>query len=688
MNISRSADTDTRQLPVLTIPDENGSFETGATETPQDAGPALRLDRIVQAAITALTLLIYGMTMCRTLYTGDDGDFLTAMATGGNCHPTGYPLFLLLGKAALFLFAPFFPEPAARVNLLTVLCGSLAVGFFYRFLVSLRQERYLAATGALVLAFSPTLWQQSLSVEIYALTAAFLCGLLWAAAAWWEKPTENGPLLRMAAVYGLSCTNHMTMALFLPGFLLLVLYRRRTLLGRDWRVLIGLAGLFLLPLLLYLYLPWAAHRNPPVNWGDPSTPAALWETVTGKQYRTSMFRSASVFQTHAEGYFRLAGESGPGLLAKEFGFHFLWLIPVGLFAMAARGPRHVLLLVAWVAAVNLLFSFNYNIFDIYVYYIPSYIVATTWIVFGMSFLVTAAFDRFRWTPEQRRHYSILLAVILPAVPVVNLSINYVTNDRSGNRLEYDFTYNILRSAPKNAIITTIGSTTYFSLWYRKYVLGERPDVVIVNVNLLAASLAQRAWYYRHLRQQYPDIDNTYSGRRATPEEAARNDFLVAFLERAARRGVPVLWLSHAQLEDLRMDSSTEVTLRPRLARNFERRAWGIVERLYPKDRVPTERELYAENRRIWPDLRFGNLIAWAHADPFQEPIPIRYAEAFTEWGKLCEKVGQNPLAADAYRNAQSLYVVPEAGEGLTRLNAPSDPVTTIVTVPPDGSPTP
>ena len=112
-------------------------------------------DRKIAWLLFVLAALVYGLTLCRTIYTGDDGDFETAMATLGVCHPTGYPLFTLLGRAFLLGLAPVIEEPAARVNLMTALFGAGAVAMFYRFVASLVTARVAATSATLLLAFAP-----------------------------------------------------------------------------------------------------------------------------------------------------------------------------------------------------------------------------------------------------------------------------------------------------------------------------------------------------------------------------------------------------------------------------------------------------------------------------------------------------------------------------------------------------
>jgi hypothetical protein len=633
-----------------------------------DARRLVRIDRINQAGITLIALLVYGMTMCRTIYSGDDGDFITAMATLGNSHPTGYPIFILLGHLFLKLLAPVLPDPASRINALTVLCGSVAIGLFYRFLTTLKLERYICWTATLFLAFSPTLWQQSLSCEVYALTAAYLCAILWTALSWWQQPNNDRMLRGLALLYGFACTNNMMIVLLFPGFLVFVLSRRLTLIGKEWRVLLSLVPLFVAPLLFYIYLPWSAHRHTPVNWGDPSDWPNFYAKISGAQYRELMFHSMAAFQRNCAGYFGSweKGQFVPGYLWKEFTPYFLWLLPFGGVALWKRVPRPFFWLMMYIIAVNLTFSLNYNIFDVYVYFIPGYVIMTALIGLATSQMISWVMDRCKLSSEQRDHYQNLIAVVCAVLPLVYMSLHYAETDESGNTQEADFAYNIMQSCPPNTVIID-SSEAVFTLWYRKFVLHERPDVVLINRNLLQGVFEQNAWYYKHIQAQYPDIVNTYPHRRGTRAEGFNNDFLFALMKRAVDRGLPVLWVA-----DTREDSKPafivgKETMEERLGKVFDRHPWGVVERLYKKGTVVTNEELFAGNKPAWDKFQFHKLSAWAHADPDMEYIPLRYGEAFMAWGHLAEQMGDKTDAITAYKNALSLYEVPEAHAGLKRM---------------------
>jgi hypothetical protein len=130
----------------------------------------------------------------------------------------------------------------------------------------------------------------------------------------------------------LALTNHLTIALFLPGFMFLVFWTRRTL-WREGKVLAPLIALFLLPLTLYAYLPLAARARPPIPWGDPSTPANFLAHITGRQYRSTMFSSTQVLgtKTHQYGMY----------LLDQYGWWLLWLVPIGGIVLWRQKPAYL-----------------------------------------------------------------------------------------------------------------------------------------------------------------------------------------------------------------------------------------------------------------------------------------------------------------------------------------------------------
>ena len=50
------------------------------------------------ACIIFVTLIVYVLGACPTIYVGDSGELVAAVHLLGIPHPSGYPLYVLLGK--------------------------------------------------------------------------------------------------------------------------------------------------------------------------------------------------------------------------------------------------------------------------------------------------------------------------------------------------------------------------------------------------------------------------------------------------------------------------------------------------------------------------------------------------------------------------------------------------------------
>ena len=598
-------------------------------------------DKKIAWLLFAVAALVYALTLCRTIYTGDDGDFETAMATLGVCHPTGYPLFTLLGRAFLLGLAPIIDEPALRINLMTALFGAGAVALFYRFVASLVPSRTVAASAALLLAFAPTLWQQSLSCEVYTLTALFLCTVLWLSVRLERGEQVLGPLV---LVYGLALTNNLTMGLFLPGFL--VFAWRRV----GFKRLFSCLPLFVLPLALYAYVPLAAKfGHSPLKWGDPQTWPTFFQHVNGSQYRPLMFT-----QPLATWHLRL-WEYAKDALWGEFGGHFLVFAIPGMVALW-RHQRAVLGLTAWIFAVDIVYATNYAINDIYVYYIPSYLCMAVWIGVGLS-------ELGGWLVRVRPQLVRPLALLLLLTPLVQMTTHLTSTDKSSNFLEADFAGNILASAPKDAVVLNTNNTI-FTLWYLKFVKHQRPDVAVLNVDLLEGTLNNNAaWYFEHLQSQWPGVPSPLG----LPTKATSDGTYLQLLVRTAlAEGRPVLLVSDDRQDGLSMEAG-QPSLNDRL-KPFSRRPWGITQRLYEPGSEPTDTELVAQNAALWQGFQTRGVYAgWKDGDPLQVHLLVRYFQAHKALAPLAEKLGQSELAREHYAGANFLFQDPEVEAGLKRL---------------------
>ena len=94
--------------------------------------------RWFEIALGVIVFALYFATLSQHVGAADTFEFQVVMPQWGIAHPTGYPLFVTLGK--LFSLLPL-GSMAFRLNVLSALIGTLAVWVIYRLIVRLTSDR-------------------------------------------------------------------------------------------------------------------------------------------------------------------------------------------------------------------------------------------------------------------------------------------------------------------------------------------------------------------------------------------------------------------------------------------------------------------------------------------------------------------------------------------------------------------
>ena len=443
----------------------------------------------------ALALGLYASTAAPWLtweHAGaDGGDLITAAITGGVPHPSGYPTYCLLGR--LYALLPL-GSSARRLNLFSATAAALAVGLLaaliWRWLrppaetprpTQGRTEALIALAATLAFATSPTLWSQALIAEVYALTALFFVLALCIATheerlarwEWWGL---------LGLVLGLGLGAHLTLALLLPG-LAIWLWPH----ARRARLLV-LAGGLALGLGVYAYLPLAASGNPPVNWGNPRTWEGFQWVVSGQMYRHFVLGLPLSYLPARIG-------AWVQLWVQQYTWPGVALAVFGLWSWLERGQRRWALATALPFALYSLYAITYDTADSYVYLIPAYVLAAIWMAEGARALLAEIAQRGGAVARWARAIGLALLVALPLVAGL---ARYPALDLSRDRAAADWVRAALAELPPNALLITGEDRHTFTLDYVQWVEGQRPDVILLDGELLAYP-----WYREQLARRYP-----------------------------------------------------------------------------------------------------------------------------------------------------------------------------------------
>jgi len=448
-----------------------------------------RLNAVIALGVAAGSYLVYVKTTAPTLLMADPAEFQLACNILGVAHPTGYPLYVMVG----WLWSHLLPlgDAAYRINLLSALFAAAAVGLTYPLVLKVlhaalpgrpeAQSRSVAVLAALTLAVSRTFWSQALRAEVYALNSLFVVVVLLLLLRWSESRSPR--TLELAAlIYGLSLTHHRTMIFFLPSSLLFVWLTDR-LVFRKAGFLLTLLALVAVPQVLYLYIPWRAPVTPYLHVElAPDRTLSLYDNTLGgflSFVMGEMFRGELGVQAPLlEG---LAGATE--LLLRQFGIVGVALGLVGLvrlvLGVTRSAARSVLALLALSYAALVGFTLVYNVGDIHVFYTPSYIIFALWIAVGMAWLVdivrSAGHGGF---PVSRCAGYYALLVLLALLPLSAFWSNYRSVDKSGDLGAREWAEEMLaQPIPQGAILVSNDRNEITPLLYLQHVEGKRPDLL-------------------------------------------------------------------------------------------------------------------------------------------------------------------------------------------------------------------
>lgn len=448
------------------------------------------------AVFTAFfVFIIYLTTLASTVIHLDVGELATVQSTLGIAHPTGYPLFTIVGYLFTKLLFPF--RQIDVLNLLAAIYCALAVWVLVKlnFLVlnkitkqtsskrkkqfEITEEQKLIASSVvgLIIGFSKTFWFQSTSVEVYSLHL-FLMSLIlfFTVTAYYSNEKKHWYFLAIFLALGFS--NHMTTVLLIPGIAFLF-FKQNGFNKKSFLLIVKMLLVFFpILILVYSYLPLRALQNPILNWGNPIDFERFIRHVSGKQYQVWIFSSFDA----AKKQFVYFIESLP----LELGYIGLVISLIGIpFFIKRSKTIAIFLLINFIIAVS--YSINYDIADIDSYFLLAFVSLGLLSSFAIVLLIKNLPNKF---------YQLVFLI-----PSFLIFINYSNVDKSNNYVFEDYTREIINSAGRDGIIFSYQWDYFISpSYYFQYVENYRPDVAIIDKELL-----RRSWYYNQLSHNMPHM---------------------------------------------------------------------------------------------------------------------------------------------------------------------------------------
>ncbi|KAM7403002.1 hypothetical protein PAMA_003772 [Pampus argenteus] len=490
---------------------------------------------MLTCATVACVAALYVPCVQRTVPGGDSGELITTACELGVAHPPGYPLFTLLSRLAMSLLPSL--SSAHSVNLMSSLLGAAACGALCFTVCRLAGPGPGAVLAGGLFAVSRLSWQWAVVAEVFTLNNLFVGLLFFLAASFHcaESITQRKKISRWGALCcGLGLCNQHTLVLYVLVIIPWVLHRLYSHRELCLRGLVSLGVCFLLGFVPYIYLPVSSYLNSARwSWGDQTSLSGLLTHLLRAEYGT----------------FSLAKtESSVNLttMLKAQLDHCLADLSLPVLLLAGTG----LILSSWdrrCCSVSWLFTVMLLVYSLFFAWRANLdisrplllgVVERFWLQSDAAVCVLAGLglSRIQTGLERRLGHGGLWKttgwVLTTALLAHMVHTNHRECDQSRNGVVEKFGRELLASVPADSIILTRGDLPGNSLRYLHYCQHVRPDVCLVDQEMMTYT-----WYVAKLGQHHPGV--YFPGRWWDPVHPEGKDTfsLEQFLSRNTQREV-------------------------------------------------------------------------------------------------------------------------------------------------------
>ncbi len=589
------------------------------------------------------TLLVYLHNLSPSVYGGDVGDLVSAASVFGVAHPPGYPLFTFLG--ILINFLPINATPAFKVGILSAVFSAFSVYFVYFTILRLTKNTMLSVFTSFYIAFFYIFWLYAEVAEVFALNTFFATTLLYFAISYYKTKKEKY-FYFLSFAFGLALTNHHTIVLIIPSLLLLI-YKANKSIFVNWRIIVKGFLLVLLGFSVYLYVPLAALKQPPINWDNAININNFLRLLLRQDYGTfsSAFSNLSLVVPTFHRYLEVK---------NFFQQLFINVTPVGVFLATLgsfklyRKDKFVFfsLLIAFLlsgpiftgyAGFPLIQYFHIGIAERF--FIMPFIFFIFFIPFGVIFFVetlNTILKRLMPKFEMKKIYKYAFYALFFLLPIFLFKYNFPKTDLSKVWIGDNLAKDILYPLPKDSLLLIRGDTPYFNTEYIKYALKKRTDIEIINSSGI-------------------EISNVFIKEKTELAQKRKNKVskekeLVEVLKIVAQKR-SVFSLSKLENNDYWVP-------------------FGLVFKFIPeKKNMPSEKDFLSEEVRIWSTLHipYPNLISKpSYHNLTIASIPSYYSSALANIGDYIVSSYEDMDTATKYFN-QAVTVNPKDKYGYSGL---------------------
>ena len=420
--------------------------------------------------VFAATLLVYLLTMPRTIGLEDAGLFQMVCHLDGISHPPGYPLFTILCQS--FVKLSFFPPGVVAGNFLSALLAALGCSVFFSCCFSITRDLLLSSVAALAYGFSATFWSQAIIIEVYSL-AVLMFLLCWRVLLAFVESANSRYLYLALFVYALSLANHWPlMILSTPALLATVFPRRELILSylkspRFWALSVLVVAAGLSPYVTILL----ARDSTIAVYGEVQSLEELLRYVARSAYSDHHEIADSADRLRFMSWLFIES-------ATQFGLLAIPLMLLGIVPSFRTLPRStaiglVLMYLGSTFFLNFLLNFRYEAFWQAIfkpYPVIGYLALSFLLASGTRYVVD-------WLGKASVRFARAAPWVVAAIVVLSIfSANLFDNNRRASNWVEQYAVTLLESLPRDAVFFASGDIEIGVLGFLHLVMGVRPDI--------------------------------------------------------------------------------------------------------------------------------------------------------------------------------------------------------------------
>ncbi len=418
--------------------------------------------------IFIISFTIYLITLAPTYLPPDGAEFALCIQTVGICHPTGFFLYILLGK----LFTILFPYGTLiyKVNLLSAFYASGTLLVLYLSLIKMDVNKRISFLVVLVYAFTSGMWEFANSADVFTFGTFLLSLTLYAVI-----------IKRFSLSFlflGLLTSHFPNSAILFPA---LILYWKKAE-GKSMKLLIQGCSVYFIGLLIFIVLLFLRMQQQPlIDWGHVTTLSNFYQYLTRKEfggmfliqtqqltfsisnlflqlwaYNKTMFIQFGFILPVIAGYTIIRTKLYKNSLVLFLIISFILLAGFNTFSLSSINPK-----------VGINFQFNK-------FYLSSFTIVILLLGIGLGKIKDATARKY------------ILPGILLIIIMIQLLVNFPQHNYQNNYFSQRMINDSLSELPNNAIAITITNQNFFEAWYEQITFNKYKNITLLylpnNIN--------------------------------------------------------------------------------------------------------------------------------------------------------------------------------------------------------------